>query len=1646
MLLRKFVLVMWKNFLLRKRHWIVTTFEILIPLALFILAAVIRSLSSSALSEEVPERYYPRVDQSELINYISYYSDMEILYAPNNTIASALMNSISEAANKSSRAFENEDSLHRYYNTLNANTRVAAVLFENLSGGLPAELRYKIRISGSKFYTSELFPEFGSGSTFDPYSYSPFLSMQLLVDTAFMELHNINTSEFEYAAQKFPFPKYFSDDSTTVFSIILPLFMVLSYAMLCPSILKRIVEEKETGVKELMKMMGLKTWMLYLGWFVNAIIVNIITITIITILLTVPFGDYAILDHGDFFLVWFTFLLYSASGLIFCFAISSVFSKPTLAMSMGVFLWTLSHSAMTYVVATGSSLPLGVKMLTALLPNTAISWIFRVLVSWETKGPGLSWDNVFSSPNGMENDLTIGLLWVMLIVDMIIYGIITWYFDSIMPGKYGVAKPWYFIFMVQYWLNKKVTDTTASSDDNTGHDSKFEAAPSNLTVGIKIENLRKVYQSLGGTNKKVAVDGVTLDIYNGEITALLGHNGAGKTTTMSIVTGMFSPTSGSVTINGYDIHHNLEKVRENLGLCPQHNLLFTNLTVIEHLIFFAMLKGCSKSTATLEAEALIDRLNLSTKANQMCSTLSGGMKRKLSLGIALIGHTKVLMLDEPTSGLDPEARREMWDLLLSMRGERTILITTHFMEEADVLGDRIAIMDHGRVQCYGTSLFLKKLYGTGYQLNLLKDEGCHVPRVTETVQQIISDAKVKTDMGTVLSYMLPAEQTHNYPDLFDVLERDKQRLGISSIGVSITTLEEVFLRVGKEAEEANGNHINGEIINEEVSKFIYNTEALVFKKSTGSVLLRQQISALFTKRIIHNYRNWVASTLLTLVAIVLVVLTLVLSDDSVDESEPALTFSLKDYGASEVLYTSNGDHKDWSDKYVELVKEAGSNANDVTGTGNNITEALMQRGNADLASYRSKYIIAAEFTSNAIAPVLNALHSSAAYHGAPTSINMLSNAVLSALAPGKSITVTNHPFENKETAGSNALLRGPNITVMALWGTLLPYGLLFIIGGFIRFPITERVSKAKQVQLMTGVSPFLYWFTCFIWDCFYYLVAISIMVLAVFLADPYDAFSRNEELGVFFLIVLMYGLSGIPFSYLFSYFRKSNAGANSILSMVDMLLGMIFAIVVYAMLMAEDYENVGKGLKFIFEFIPHFCVTFAFMRFSDQVFRNNVCTIAKVDCKLLGNDPCCKPDCKDGRCPAFYRSYLEFASDDNPNGLGEQLLYMGINAVLYFGVVMLIEYNVFEKLHDIFLKKTYGTEFEEQFLEEDVLKETERVNNKLRAGTLENGDDIMLVHNLVKKFKKNFTAVKGVSFGVYSGECFGLLGVNGAGKTTTFRMLTGDEIPTSGDARINHYKLKSERHKFLSEIGYCPQFDAINEALTGREMLRLFAKLRGVSPVAVESEIDKWIRKMGLTEYENRRCGTYSGGNKRKLSTAMALIGDPSVIFLDEPTSGVDPVARRNLWNVLTSIQKSGQSIVLTSHSMEECEALCNRLAIMVSGQFTCMGGIQYLKQKFGQGFTVMVKLRAVGTNCDFVNTLKNEIESSFNPGCVLKDEHQGLLHYHVTNPNTPWKHLFLSMERIKHDFEEVEDYTISETTLEQVFLSFAKMQQQTVL
>ena len=379
---------------------------------------------------------------------------------------------------------------------------------------------------------------------------------------------------------------------------------------------------------------------------------------------------------------------------------------------------------------------------------------------------------------------------------------------------------------------------------------------------------------------------------------------------------------------------------------------------------------------------------------------------------------------------------------------------------------------------------------------------------------------------------------------------------------------------------------------------------------------------------------------------------------------------------------------------------------------------------------------------------------------------------------------------------------------------------------------------------------------------------------------------------------------------------------------------------------------------------------------------------------------------------------------------GKYMLCMLVQGIIFFTITLLIQYRVFLRIQQMAFRLIFGKVKLDSMCDQskediDVKHEKERILNNDQRKV----QDVLQVKDLSKKYsRKAKMAVDHLSFGVKPGECFGLLGVNGAGKTTTFKMLTGDTEPSGGTAFVNGYDIKTNLDEARRNIGYCPQFDALDPLLTGREHLKLYARLRGLSESSVQKYTEWCLRRLGLIPYADRAAGTYSGGNKRKLSTAIALIGRPSMVFLDEPTSGMDPGARRFLWNCVLEMIKGGQSVVLTSHSMEECEALCTRLAIMVNGSFKCHGSIQHLKNRFGSGYTLT--LRCSGDNSKPLTKFVLEQISE----AVLKDTQLNQLQFHLPLQTTKLPSIFNLMEaaRAKEDLQ-LEDYSISQMTLDEV-------------
>jgi len=226
-------------------------------------------------------------------------------------------------------------------------------------------------------------------------------------------------------------------------------------------------------------------------------------------------------------------------------------------------------------------------------------------------------------------------------------------------------------------------------------------------------------------------------------------------------------------------------------------------------------------------------------------------------------------------------------------------------------------------------------------------------------------------------------------------------------------------------------------------------------------------------------------------------------------------------------------------------------------------------------------------------------------------------------------------------------------------------------------------------------------------------------------------------------------------------------------------------------------------------------------------------------------------------------------------------------------------------------------------------------------------EEFVVVKDLHKSFK-DFKAVNGVSFSIYKGEIFGLLGPNGAGKTTTIRMLSTVLEPDSGDITIGGHSVRREPAAVRAIIGVCPQEIALYEDLSAFENMVFFGRMAGLENRQAREQAMKNLELMGLEDRAKGKVAKFSGGMKRRINLAIALMGSPDLLFLDEPTVGIDPQSRNHIFENIQSLQKKGLTVLYTTHYMEEADRLCNRIAIMDGGQIIANDTSHNLKSQIG--------------------------------------------------------------------------------------------------
>ncbi|XP_014610023.1 PREDICTED: ABC transporter A family member 1-like isoform X1 [Polistes canadensis] len=1690
-----------RNLLLKKREKRKTTAEIFLPLYTLGILIVIKVL--------IPNPNYPamttRRHEENIFELFNGYKNNTIAVVPNSTETIAFLNSMNtlwlsmwDYPGKlplNFMIFDTKDDLQAAY-WRDPYSIPLAVIFED-SQPITQRLLYEIRTNPS--YTSPPSPtelysapvtcrkdtshwmgdvlsiETGGSCPVINYLHSGFLALQMLMDITKIrfDTQNIDVTIPNITLEMFP-KEAFTADWMLAFRVVIPLYMVLALSQFITYLLILIVGEKENKIKEGMKIMGLKDSVFWISWFIiYSIFVLLLSAVAVILLFTLQ-----MFQHTHFLPIFLLVVLYSFSVIMFAFMITPFFDKSRTAGVLGNFAVTILSLMYFIQVFVDDSSSISFWLVSLISPTGVALAMDKALVL-DLLGEGVNFDNLWSGPG-----MPFGGSLIMMTLDIFLYASIAYYLDSVIPSEYGTKRHPWFCFTPGFWCQRKVQRVPSSNGESNsfipGEETSRDVEPVVREMkgreAIRIVDLFKSYQKCRKPEIK-AVNGINLTIYEGQITAILGHNGAGKTTLFNILTGLTSPTAGTALIFGYDVRdsNDMQVIRSMTGVCPQHDILFDLLTPREHLEFFAAVRCIPKSMIEYEVKKTLKDIDLVEKADTFAKYLSGGQKRKLSVGIAIIGDPKIIILDEPTAGVDPYSRRQMWSFLQSRRHGKVILLTTHFMDEADILADRKAVISKGRLRCCGSSLFLKNKFGIGYHLTLVLEGNAREHAIARLVSSHVTKAEKARRHGRELSFILPHNSVENFASLFSAIEHEiktrSSRLGISSYGVSMTTLEEVFLHLEKDEEtECTMDNLSKKMVrNRALSRSLslqskstsyqsLQNEGVIVQndgqaKGAGDlpdgihndrnppvlglgldpIKIRpnflQILYAMLRLRILRLFRNIQLLYFTIIAPLALIILGLYINSiQTVEIKMQSLELNSETYGnKTKILYVNNtkvditplmdGINQDvkhvdeYDGNFVSLLKNAPHMA------AFNINEYNFPKMN------------------------LTIVYNDTMQHSLPILVNVLLNTYYRLVA-GKDdvppIEVKTHPFQ--QTSQPQEF----NVGIAS--------SALFIGMDFVLLPITlavdmvyDREIKAKNQLRVNGLSFPMYFLS-------YFIVLVGLMTFIclciVGIIFLFDVPSLQEPPALITLgaLLMLYCPSSILFSTCWSYIFDKMDSAQSILPNIATFLGLIPFLLVVILDMLGVGGTAAFALHVVFSLLNTMYVPFAAVYYVDRV--HLMCSINAACHHLTMSD------------------YLT-----------TEIILMAVGVLLHcplwFFVLLLLDIkksggNVSD-LFKHFLRN--GGSIGEEIMENsdigdhedsDVKNERQRVFNLITSPSAQQ-PPVVLVQNLRKEYRQREAvscscctkreeettpqmqqkvAVRNLSLAVEPGEVFGLLGHNGAGKTTTMKIIIAEEAATRGRVQIGGSNIHSHIEEAFRQMGYCPQHDAQWKNITVREHLECYAAIRGVPWGEINRIVDLYLSGLQIHEHADKQTQECSGGTRRKLSFAMAMVGGPKVVLMDEPSTGMDPRSKRFLWDTILASFQGGRGAILTTHSMEEADALCSRVGIMVKGELRCIGSTQHLKNLYGAGYTLEMKL--LGGDCtpttpssDRLSALKEFVAGLF-PDATVEESFADRLVFAVPqHAVNSLAECFMQLEKAKQELD-IEEYSFSQTTLEQVFLKFS--------
>jgi len=904
------------------------------------------------------------------------------------------------------------------------------------------------------------------------------------------------------------------------------------------------------------------------------------------------------------------------------------------------------------------------------------------------------------------------------------------------------------------------------------------------------------------------------------------------------------------------------------------------------------------------------------------------------------------------------------------------------MEEASVLGKRIGIINAGKMKCIGSPLFLIEKYGRFMSLNVTKEEDCDSDKIIEFMNNNAENIEYEA-LSEEIMFRIPIKnENSNKKTNFDLksfftkFDKNIKSLRIKSYSVSMPTLEDVFLNV---AAEDNTNIKSEEELNQqqENDKILYSSNLREDYTKKSKFVNDFKIS--MKRRYLITIRDLKGFLMEILCPIILTLFGLLLSKIEIGYKSGPVEVSFEELGKQNILYSSydnsillenyflDGIQSTKVDGFTsgtyptkkEAIKEYINKIFEIEKDTEDSSQKEVDMTSDDYVAYfGSLFMLNVDDTNKKYEFVI--ILNARVRQGLPIySYYFLKKIIEKACGKRLSITYTHYPLPMTHDLSESKSF-GNKIAIVLF----LAIALALIPANFITIYVKERANNSKHLMRISGINIFSYWIVNYIFELVKYYFTGGVCLLLLYLFDSYKDY--------LYIAYITLGPSLVSSTYCLSFFFTNESDAQNIVILINFLFGYLGSIIVNVLRGIESVKLVAKIIEYIFGVVPIFCFDFAF------ILLTNPMGIYLVD---------------------YPNEFYNFKGDEmikKFNLMLAMVIYSSAECVLYTLLHIYIESQVYS------FKKSTDNKLETDINDSEVIKEINKVNNieiissserdliKIEGlttidETKDSNEELFAVK--VKNLRKIYTngccskqendiiAIKNLNFAIKPGECFGLLGLNGAGKTTTFKCITQELSQDNGKIYVNNIDISGHFNELNELFGYCPQFDAIFELLTVYENLEFYASIKGIKADSINLLVNAMIKEMALDEFTNKIAGRLSGGNKRKLAVAISMLCNPPIILLDEPSTGMDPEARRFMWSVIHKMSTKGRksSVIMTTHSMDEAETLCKRMGIMVNGEFVCMGKANQIKDKYGYGYEADVRIKPMS------ESQKNQIFERYN-------------------------------------------------------------------